>query len=349
MDILYLVSGIAVVLFVLVDVVWTTLTFDGGGPMTRLVSRLVSSVLNWASGTHLRSIPGFHFLRAQLGPIVVLTSLFTWGLGLWLGWYLIISAMPESVVNASTRLPASDDARLYFVGFNLATLGLGDYVPTDQPARILTVLMAAMGFFVSTLSISYIMPVVSAVLDQRKVSLLIRRLGDNPSEIVAQGFDGNSFDPLITELRSVIPSLVVMDQQHAAYPVLHHFRAGSPDSAFPVGLATLEEILNLLEHGVTHEVAPSVFVFRQLRLGLSAYLEAVHKTGISSSAEPPPPPRRRPLAEVGVPMASEKHFHSAIEAASGRRRAHLGYLRADGWDWSDIDPEADVEEPSEKD
>lgn len=193
---------------------------------------------------------------AYAGPLIAILTVLGWILMSWTGWLLIFSAGTESLVRATTGEPADIWARLYFTGYTLFTLGLGDYRPEGAVWQVLTALAVGNGFMVISLSASYLIPLVSVATSKRSVALYIHGLGASPSQILTTMWDGRGFSSLSQHLVTLTLAIIQAGQQHLAYPVLHYFQSTEARAALTVQIAKLGEVLDLLEHGVEPEARP---------------------------------------------------------------------------------------------
>lgn len=332
--------GAGLVLVALVDMLWTTLAVSaGGGPITSTVSRGL-----WEALCRLgkrRSHP-HRFLR--WAGVAVVTSVFVIWVGLFvLGWWLVFSSSPGAVRNATTGAPVGWIARLYFVGFTTSTLGIGDLVPGDGLWRLLTVVAAFSGLSVVTMSITYLLPVASAVVDRRTLATGIASLGDNPPGIVVNAWSGGGWVALEQRLPMLEEQLVRLGQRHLAYPVLHFFHDVAPEAAAGVTIARLDEALTLLRFGVTPEARPHALVVDSARTSVAAFLSTLSSAHIGPSAELPAPPSLAPLRRAGVPTVSDEDFTEACADLDQRRRLLRGFLEDDGWTWAALDRDRHVE------
>ena len=191
--------GSSILVLTLFDLVKTTLVSSPyGGPLTARVAQVVRFVFVRLAGNRRHTF---------VGPGVLLAMLLTWLLFSWLAWTLLFSAVQGSVVEAQSGRPANLVARIYFVGYSLFTLGIGDYRPKGAFWQFATVLCAAQGFAVITLSITYIVPIVSAVTQKRQLAVLISYLGANPETIVTRAWNGRGFGWLEPQLMGLLPRL----------------------------------------------------------------------------------------------------------------------------------------------
>ena len=158
MTILLGILGLLVLVLTSIDLLWTTFV-EGVGPMSLHVSLLVGKLLRY-SVIHRKT----RRLMAWGGLLVVMASLTAWTLLIWTGWTLIFCSWPTAVVAAHTGRPADIADRIYFTGYNLFTLGMGDFVPHGALFQILTDLCCASGFFLFGAAIAYMVPVISAVI-----------------------------------------------------------------------------------------------------------------------------------------------------------------------------------------
>ncbi len=69
-------------------------------------------------------------------------------------------------MTSDTNLPADLVGKIYFAGYTIFTLGNGDYQPLGG-WRIVTVIANATSLIIVTLSISYLIPLLSAVVEKR--------------------------------------------------------------------------------------------------------------------------------------------------------------------------------------
>jgi hypothetical protein len=322
------VVGALLVLLVLVDAAITTLAAgQGGGPLTGRVGNLVWRVLRGlGSGPTSRAL-------SYAGAGVLLVTVLVWVALHWAGWTLVFLSSEQAVVNGTTREPADLAARVYYAGFTVFTLGLGDYQPGGALWQVLTALATFLGLFVATLSITYLISVVSAAVDRRTLARSISLSGGTGSDIVLLHWTG-------TELSSTLPSLLVslsdeilqVTQQHLAYPVLHHFHAGTAASSAPRALAALDDALLLLSAGLVPRARPPHDVLVRTRRALEHYATTVAETSGDAGSTPPLPALSR-LREAGIPTLGDDEFATAARDHRARRQRVAQLVAADADRW----------------
>lgn len=322
--------GAALVGVALVDMLWTTVAVSaGGGPLTSSVSHRLWTGFCAAAR---RSDRAHRFLR--FAGVVVVTAVFTVWVGLFvLGWWLVFSSSPGAVREATTGATVGWIDRLYYTGFTTSTLGVGDLVAGDGLWRVLTVVAAFSGLSVVTMSITYLVPVASAVVDRRTLGMEIASLGDHPADIVLAAWDGGDWQALERRLESFSRELGTLGQRHLAYPVLHYFHDVEPKVAAATSIATLDEALTLLRFGVVADARPHGLVLDGTRTAVASFLSTLSSGRIAAAASPPPLPLLQPLRDAGIPTVDEEEFGAACAGLRERRRLLLGFVQDDGWDW----------------
>ncbi|MEX2549157.1 MAG: ion channel [Nitriliruptoraceae bacterium] len=175
MTVLLLLAGLVLLAMVAYDALATTLSVGAAaGPLT---SRLARGW--WRFARRLAGRPDSPVI-VSAGPVVLLLTIGVWLGLLWAGWTLVFAADPEAVISTATRAPASGWSRVYFTGFTVFTLGVGDYIPQGQPWEILTAIASVSGLGLVTLAITYLMPVVSSVTARRAQANTIAGMGNTP-------------------------------------------------------------------------------------------------------------------------------------------------------------------------
>lgn len=325
------VAGALLLALVAYDLFATTLTLTRGGPLTAFLNRVARSVLTpWVFRSKL--------LRAKIGALLLVAVWITWLFVGWLGWFLIFSSDPAAVVNAEDRTPASLVERMYFTGYTISTLGVGDFTPNTDFYRVLVGIAGGFGFGIFTLSITYLMPVVSAASRERGLARTIHSLGESPADIVASSFDGRGFGPLLTRLRPIESALSTLEPLHAAYPVLQYFLATSKIQALDLAAARLFAVAQLLRYGVHPEVRPHPYELHPLIAGLTDYLRALEAAGVEAGDFQAPRPTLDLLRARGVPCVSDREWCTApLVLADEDARRLCASIETHGWDWKDVE------------
>lgn len=328
MEVLLGAAGAVLIVAATVDSLWTTLWTDGGaGPLAGRVSGLL-----WAL---LLGLPGRepHPARRFAGPVLLLAAIGVWVAVLVGGWWLVFLSADGAVVAATTRAPADVLDRLYYVGFGLFTLGVGDYVPSGHGWQLATVMMTGQGLFLVTLSITYLVEVLSAVVDKRAFANAVAAMGSSPEEIVVTAWGGDGFPALAQQLVQLTTALGRLSEQHLAYPVLHHYHTPDPQKAGTLAVAVLDEALTLLAAGVAPAARPAPVALVPARRTVATFLGTVPLALPDESSEPPPPADLDVLRRAGLPTVDDDAFAADLAPLAERRRRLRALVVDDAWGW----------------
>lgn len=326
------VLGAALLGLAVADVAITSFALQPrGGPLTARLSAWIWAASRRAVQRSTGSSGG-----VRIGPRILLAVVLAWLLLSWLGWFLVFSGVENAVVEASSGEPASVAARLYYAGFSVFTLGIGDYRPQGAFWQVATAVAAAQGFFVLTLSVTYVLPVVSAVTQKRATARAIRLLGDNPTAMAGNAWNGRDFGHLPVQLIDLSSQLLAVQEKHYAYPVLHYFVSSDIDTSLPSAVAQLDEALLLWSVGVAQKHRPDASVVRGLRDVVGSYLAMLEHVHIRAAQELPPLPALDHLRSCGVPVVSDREFRQGAATWEQRRRLLRGLVERDGWRWDDL-------------
>ncbi|MEP1213949.1 MAG: potassium channel family protein [Marinobacter sp.] len=327
---LQLLFGAAVLLFVMVDVAWTTLTTQGSGPITRLIT----GGFRFASA-QVHAISGSRAVLAMAGPSGIVAIGGVWLLGLWGGWLLVFCAFPGGIVNAQSGAPADFAERVYFVGFTLSTLGVGDFKPQSEVTRVLTALAAFNGLVLVTLVITYAVPLVQGAVTRRKLAFSISLLGSCPQEMVLRAWESRKSGGFESALEQVSADLIQCSEQRLAYPLLDLFYCRHQRFSLGVQLGRLDEALSLLTQGLQPNCQWHSFTVENSREVVSQYLYRVERKHAAANLEAPPIPAVGLLKAKGLPVVdNQEEVFCRLE--DRRLRLH-NLVRAEGWDWSDVE------------
>ncbi len=224
MSYVVLLLGVVLVVAVAYDIIQTALRVgQRGGPLTlRLASYMWRVALRKPT------------LLQIAGVLILLSIVSVWVLFSWLGWSLVFAAFDGSVVSSDSGAPADLVGKIYFAGYTIFTLGNGEYQPVGG-WRILTVIASAGGLMIVTLSITYLVPLLSAVVEKRALAGRISLPGLSVQEVVHK-----LASPRGDEVKQLISSfpehLLLLKERHLAYPVLHYFRAANATTPSPRAL-----------------------------------------------------------------------------------------------------------------
>jgi hypothetical protein len=318
----------------MLDALWTTLSMTGGGPLStglaRGLWRSVHDLRHWTGASSTR-------LLQLAGPGILLSSLLLWIVLLWVGWTLLFSAAPDAVRALQTGSPASLAGRVYFTGYTLFTLGIGNYVPAPGGWEIVTAIASLNGLFLITLSITYLVPVLAAATRKHQLATVIATLGLSPHDFVERAWRDEAFASFRTQMVQLVPMIEMHARSHLAYPVLHYFHSPDRRAAISLRLAALDEALLLMEYGLAPGVRPPEAVLAPVRRAIGDLLSTLHGAYIRPDEAAPSLPPLQPLVEAGLPVAGEAAYRRATDAKAPRRQLMRAYVEDDGWAWNDVE------------
>ncbi len=324
-----IVMGLSILAVTLVDIFVTVLTTRGAGPVTGRMTSLI-----WRGLLALQGKQRPHVLLGVAGPLIAVLTVIGWIVLVWAGWFLVFAAGETPVVKDGSGVPAGPLTILYFVGYTLFTLGLGDYRPDGDVWKLLTTVVAGNGFLILSLSASYLIPLLSAATTVRSTALQVRTLGATPAGMVVAAWDGTGFGGLESRLTALIAPVIHTGQQHLAYPVLHHFQSSDKRAALSVQLVRLDEMISILKHGVAPEMRPSAPALDALARAIGFHIEVLQRSQVEEDRPPPPPPSLEAVARAGIPVVPRSEFDRAMGAQQARRRDLREVLSHGGWNWS---------------
>lgn len=325
MTVLLLVLGVATLAVVAHDAISTTLSMSAAaGPLT---SRLGAGW--WSLARRLASRPSSPIM-VTAGPVVVLLTIGCWLALLWAGWTLIFTADPAAVVSSTTGAPASGWSRIYYTGFTVFTLGVGDYIPTGQPWEVLTAVAVMSGLGLTTLAITYLVPVVSAVIASRVQANTIAGMGATPQDIVITGLRDHPFPYFDHRLQTLSDSILETAERHLAYPVLHYFHSAERHVDLRVQAYALSEAVTLLQHGIAPDDRPHPAVMESVQHAISELLGRA-TDGTPDTEPPPAPPALGPLQDAGLPTVDSDTFYTAVGGTTDHRRRLAHFANESLW------------------
>ncbi|MFC4542346.1 two pore domain potassium channel family protein [Halosolutus amylolyticus] len=328
---LYLVVGIALLVLVIVDILWTTLWVDGGsGPVSGRLTTGVWQGLRAVSADHDRAL-------SLAGPLILTLTLATWVALIWVGWTFVFASYPTALVSTRTGAAADWSGRFYYVAYTMFTNGNGDYAPIGDVWEIASAFTTATGMAFVTLGVSYVLTVLGAVSDKRSFASSVTGVGDRSEAFVRTAWTGAEHRGTALSLESLASELGTLAEQHKSYPILHYYHSEQSDRASSVAVPILDEALTLYRHGVPDGHGPDPMLVEAARSSVQDYLETLDTAFIEPAEEVPPPPDLDRLREEGIPTVDDEAFADALADLSERRRRLLGVAKGDAWEWPPVE------------
>ena len=318
--------GAVIVIWVSMEMI-ATITMTGGG--------LASMILPWVVSRIFQDKQGRFRLRPwpALGVTMIVSTVVLWLILLWSGWAMIFNCQPNAVVHTGSGEPASFWSRVYFSGYTLSTLGIGDFSPGNDLWRVLTAAASLSGFFLLTLTISFFVPMVQGEMRRRRTALLIHHLGATPHQIISRCYHPDRAE-VMPALNMLLPELVALEQVHRRYPVLHYSGSRARRYSLVLAVATLDEALTLVMScdDMVHD--EHVGAARRAIEGLLATMDAIF---IRISDEVPPAPDTAAFARTTLDFPGQEYFEAYVGHLDGRRRQLSTLVEAGGWSWEDVE------------
>lgn len=260
----------------------------------------------------------------------------SWIVLVWTGWTLIFTAGHAAVIVEKTGRPADVWSRIYFVASLMFTPGSSQYVPNGPAWKMAAALAAGSGLIVVTLSITYILSVLTATVAKRTLASSIWDIGGTPERIIDRCWTGETFDDIGQHMVQMMSGLELLAENHLAYPIIEYFHAENRRVAAPLRIAALYDTLLLLREGVEPAVRPSKLVLFSACDAIENLTDVLLGEFITPADVPPPRPDFQLLRSRGIPTRDEPEFIAAVESYNEVRRRLLGMIADAGWTWQDI-------------
>jgi hypothetical protein len=223
-------AGAALMLLFLADIFLTVLYARAG---TGLLAPYWDRAI-WAALRGVSKLVGRRrgAVLSLAGPIIVVSLIVFWALGLTVGAALIIQ--PE--LGTAIR-PSSGDAPTDFVtallvaGNSLSIVGGGDYSPHTTGTRLLFLLNSLIGASVLSLVLSYLVQVYSALRERNALALAVDLMTDctgDAAVMLARLMPHGEAGDATSELGNLVRSLAATKEAHHFYPLLFYFRFEEP-------------------------------------------------------------------------------------------------------------------------
>lgn len=326
MNLFFLIIGIAITLWIIIEALWTTLWIDGdAGPLT---SRFTSII--W-KGFRLFFAPGSHRMLSLAGPVILFTTVFYWIILLLLGWVLIFYSDPNSIQpNPEKTLPGLVDY-IWYIAYTTFTVGNGDFKPNGSTWQILSSLVAFSGMGMVTLTITYLMQVITAVNNKRSFASQVTSVGSTAEEFVKKQWTGDGFGAIELQLNSLNEQLARLSEQHLAFPILHYYHAERADKSLNLAIGILDDALTIIQLGVEEKYKPAETILASLRFSIDSFLTTLKMAFIHPADNTPENPNISGLKKNGIPIIPESDFNNKIKNEEDRRKLILGLINQGGW------------------
>ncbi len=188
---------------------------------------------------------------SYFGPLSVILLLVFWACGLILGFAMLQYGVGEHIKTGGE--PITFGLLLYHSGETFFTLGYGDIVPANGPARALAVFEAGMGFAFLGVVIGYL-PVIYQAFSVREleISMLDSRAGSPPTATELLNRLGCCPDQLVLDqiFRDWERWSADLLANHLSYPVLSFFRSQHSNQSWLGALTVMLDITSLILAGI---------------------------------------------------------------------------------------------------
>ena len=230
MDFIEQVLGMLLMLFVLADVFLTVLyARSETGLFAPRFGRLIWRVFRAVS---VRRGSRNSTLMSLCGPIILISVVALWAIGLAVGAALIIHPeLGTGVQTSSGSTPTDFVSALEAGGSSLSIVGAADYAPTTAIMKLLYLFNSLVGVVVLSLTLTYLMQVYTALRSRNTLALnfhFLSRETDDAIELVAGLGPRGQFSGGYNHLNQLAMELTAAKEAEHFYPALAYFRFPEP-------------------------------------------------------------------------------------------------------------------------
>jgi hypothetical protein len=194
------------------------------------------------------------------GPVILIVYVLFWSLGLTLGAGLIIHPALSAAVRASSgETPTDFVTALYAGGSSMAIVGASDFKPATYGYRLLYLVNSLVGMSVTSLVLTYVMQVYTALRQRNTLGLKLHLLTGETSdaaELLARLAPEGQFSSGYTHLADIAGTMAEVKEAHHFYPVLFYFRFRQPFYSVSAQAFIALDTVSLIRSGIADRQAP---------------------------------------------------------------------------------------------
>jgi hypothetical protein len=196
------------------------------GPVTSAINRVFHGLLKRVAGPQSRA-------NLFCGPLLIVVQILCWATLLLLGVSLVVWPQLGSGIEPSGDKPTETHFMMavYFAGYTITTLGIGDLVPQTDAMRALTITVAGLGFSFFTLVLAYVLSIYSTLARRNRfaneIDYRTGRTGDTLRYVVPY-LDCDDPSLINQDLYTLASDMADLLESHHFYPTLHYFRFSEP-------------------------------------------------------------------------------------------------------------------------
>ena len=291
---------------------------------------------------------GMHRILRAIGLATFLTTVVVWYISFWCGWWMIFMSRKNSVVQSSDNRIADPVEKIYFTGWLIFTAGIGDYRPLGHMFQLITALGNCFGLVMITVTIGYIISATDAVTRQRQLAGQISALGESPTDIITNAWDGEDIETLDSNLRSLADDISQCAQQLIRFPLIFNFHSIEVLYSPAVKIALLDETLTIIDCFLPKKHGLSPLGTIQVRNAVNQYISALKRIGVHDGQKVSIPriPSVENLRKMGIPLVSDRESKSNIckQDYIDRRRLLKAIVHESSRTWNDVYPDDHSEE-----
>jgi hypothetical protein len=246
-ELIELIAGLIVIALIAYDVFSSAIVPRQVGPKFRLSGHLVR--FSW----HLWRGIGFRMSDedrredwlAAFAPNMLMALLFFWLISYVAGYGLALYGLREQI----HPIPANYGDAFYFAGTSFLTIGFGDIVAVETPARLVTLAAAATGLSLFAVLISLIFSLFGSFQRREAFVVMMGSRAGSPASGVSMletALANDMMLDLATSMREgELWTASVLDS-HLAYPILVYLRSSHDDESWLGTLGAMLDAATLL-------------------------------------------------------------------------------------------------------
>jgi hypothetical protein len=248
-----IVSGSALIVILLVDVLLTVLHLDIDGPITRVIHRSIWDIFVFFSRRFpLRRLG----LLSHAGPCMTVATFFVW-----MGIYILGFALIYWVFLADFRADSEFEqlnflSALYYSGITATVLGYGDISPLIPSMQILSFIQSGIGFALITAIVTFVLSLISGTSERNGLALSIwnetHQTGDGVAALT-RSLSCEDISDVRDRLTIMVQSLHRLQTQMHHFPVLDLFYRSRNPSYDPDHMLRIFAELAIAAQIVAHE------------------------------------------------------------------------------------------------